>query len=249
MAVGRLYERVANDLATSIAGGRYAIGARLPSERELALQYKVSRPTIREAMIALEVDGLVEVITGSGVYVRATHRRNDQRSARDIGPFELLEARAVLEGEAAALAAQHITAEVLDQLDALLHEMKAENARDVVMSEDADQRFHLTIAQATNNSAMQHVVEELWRARNHSLESVKFLEKARAEGIKPRIDEHAAIVDALRARDPQAARNAMRAHLRGVADVVFAATEAEAMERARAEISRQRQRFTINGSM
>lgn len=249
MAEKRLYERVAEALATRIAAGEFPVGARLPSERELAQLHGVSRPTIREAMIALEVDGLVEVITGSGVYVRARTRRGNERASMDIGPFELLEARAVLEGEAAALAARHIGEEDLSNLDALLEEMAAENARDVVMSEDADRRFHLTIARATRNSAMQHVVEELWRARNHSLQSVKFLEKARAEGIKPRIDEHAAIVAALRARDPNAARNAMRTHLRGVADMVFAATEAEALERARAEIAEQRQRFTLDGSL
>ena len=65
----RLYERIARTLATSIAAGEYKVGQRLPSERELATHFDVSRPTVREAIIALELDRLVEVRTGSGVYV------------------------------------------------------------------------------------------------------------------------------------------------------------------------------------
>ncbi len=246
MAHKRLYERVAEILAEQILRGDYRIDERMPSERELAEQYGVSRPTIREAMIALEVDGLVEVCTGSGVYVRALTRRHGKAAPMDIGPFELLEARALVEGEAAALAAAQITDPLLDALEALVREMEAENARDVVMSEDADRRFHLTIAEATNNSAMLHVVTELWDARSRSLQSVAFLQKVRAEGIKPRIDEHAAILSALRRRDPAAARTAMRAHLHGVADMVFAATEAEAVERARDEAADKRRRFRVD---
>lgn len=245
MAQQRLYERVADDLARQILGGAFEVGARLPSERLLAEQYDVSRPTIREAVIALEVDGLVEVMTGSGVYVRATTRANGRAAPMDIGPFELLEARAAIEGESAALAALRISDSQLRSLTVLVEEMAAENKRDVVMSEDADRRFHLAIAEATQNSAIMHVVTELWDARERSLQSVKFLQKARAEGVKPRIDEHAAIVDALTTRDPERARQAMRRHLEGVADMVFAATEAEAVERARAQVAAARNRYRV----
>lgn len=245
MIARRLYERVAHAVASEIMSGRYRIGERLPSERDMAVLYKVSRPTVREAMIALEVDGLVEMATGSGVFVRSLRRNRGVAGPADVGPFELLEARARIEGEAAAMAAKHITEEELAVLEALVAEMEAENARDVVMSEDADQRFHLTIAAATRNSAMEQVVRGLWDARNQSLQSVRFIEKVRAAGVKPRIEEHAAILAALRSRDPRAARHAMRAHLRGVADMVFEATEAEAMERIRAEIAGERRRFQL----
>jgi DNA-binding FadR family transcriptional regulator len=245
MAGKRLYETVAEALASRILNAEFEIGARLPSERELAELFGVSRPTVREAMIALEVDGLVEVMTGSGVYVRALRRRGGKAARVDIGPFELLEARALVEAEAAALAATQIDEETLRELEALVREMEAENARDVVMSEDADRRFHLAIAAATNNSAMLHVVTELWDARQRSPQTQRFLEKVRAEGIKPRIDEHAAILEALRTRDPKAARQAMRSHLHGVADMVLAATEAEVFERARAEIAETRRKFRV----
>ena len=249
MAVKRLYVKLAESVAADILGGAYAVGDRLPSERDLAAAFGVSRQTVREAMIALEVDGLIEVITGSGNYVKALRRKDGVAARLDVGPFELLEARAHVEGEAAAMAALHITDDELAGLEILVAEMEAENERDVIMSEDADHRFHVAIAVATQDSGMVHMVEELWRARHHSLQSVKFLERTRAEGIKPRIDEHAAIVDALRSRKPDAARNAMRVHLRGVVDMVFKATEAEAMERTRAELEEQRKRFGFGDSV
>lgn len=242
----RLYEKVTNELARQILRGDYELDERLPAERILAERFGVSRPTIREAMIALEVDGLVEVCTGSGVYVRALERRG-RAAPKDVGPFELLEARALVEGEAAALAATQISDEEVAELEALLAEMEAENARDVFMSEDADHRFHMTIARSTKNSAMEHVVGELWQRRNKSMQTVKFLEKSRAEGVKPRIDEHAAIVRALKSGDPNAARAAMRTHLHGVADMLFAATEAEAVEKARAEVAEERKKYRVVG--
>jgi len=245
MAGRRLYERIAETLSGEIIAGNHKIGQRLPSERELSSRFNVSRPTIREALIALEVDGLVEVVTGSGVYIRSLRRRSGGAAPRDVGPFELLEARALIESEAAALAAQHITQSELRELECLVEEMEAENRRDVVMSEDADRRFHMTIAAATKNSAMEQAVESLWEARNQSLQNVRFLEKVRAEGVTPRIDEHVAILNALKSHDAVAARSAMRAHLRGVADMVFKATEAEALERVRAEIAGERRRFQL----
>lgn len=245
MSSKRLYERVARALSTEILSGMHTIGARMPSERELATRFKVSRPTIREALIALEVDGLVEVVTGSGVYVKSYTRKTGTPAPMDIGPFELLEARARVESEAAALAARHISDEAIAKLETLIAEMEEANSRDVVLSEDADRRFHLTIAEATRNSAMVYVVEALWGVRKRSLQTIKLLEKVRAEGIKPRIDEHRRILEALRCRDPDRARKVMREHLQGVAEMVLKATEAEVYERTKAEAAETRQRYMI----
>lgn len=240
----RLYERVAKDLASQLAEGRYAVGQRLPSERDLAQTYSVSRPTIREAIIALELDGLVEVRLGSGVYVKAQTPNEGQAGATDIGPFELLEARRAIEAEACAMAAKRITNEELDQLDGLVAEMQAENARDVDRSEDADKRFHMLIAASTQNSAMIAAVELLWEARERSPQTKLMGEKAHAAGVIPRIDEHAAIVSALRARSPEDARDAMRRHLTRVLNSLLAATEVQEMEEARARIAATRDRYT-----
>lgn len=243
----RLYEQVASDLAGRIAGGEFKVGARLPSERDLAQSFGVSRPTIREAVIALELDGLVEVKMGSGVYVLARQPSGGKAAETDIGPFELLEARRAVEGEACALAATRMTDDIIHRLRALVDEMEDENARDVVMSEDADRRFHMTIAEATQNSAMVVAIKNLWDARSRSRQHQFLSEKVRAAGVKPRITEHAAIVEALNMRDGPAARAAMRDHLSRVIDALLEATESEAMEEARARVAAQRSRYTAGG--
>jgi len=241
----RLYERLSQDLAAKIAVGQYAVGQRLPAERHLAKTYEVSRPTVREAIIALEVDGLVEVKVGSGVYVIACEPQGAP-TEHDIGPFELLEARRAIEGEACALAASRISDECLDILEGLVAEMQAENARDIVMSEDADRRFHRLIAEATQNSALVAAVDMLWEARARSPQYQLLTSKTHAAGIKPRIDEHQVIVDALRGRDPSAARNAMQHHLSRVLESALQATEVREMELARARLQAQRERYAVS---
>ena len=98
----RIYERLARQLISELASGRYKAGERLPAERELAVEYQVSRPAVREAMIALEVQGLVEVRIGSGAYVRRLPGSSDREPGFHATAFEVTEARLLFEGEAAA---------------------------------------------------------------------------------------------------------------------------------------------------
>src|ERR1700735_3182305 len=105
----KLYRQVADSIMASIKSGDFKPGARLPSERDLAASFKVSRPTIREAMIALEIRGLVESRHGSGIYVTDHPPAQIGADDLDIGAFELTEARRLFEGEAAALAATTLT--------------------------------------------------------------------------------------------------------------------------------------------
>lgn len=241
---GRLYERVAAELAASIASGLYAVGRRLPAERELAQMFSVSRPTVREAIIALELDGLVEVRTGSGVYVLARHPKGGKPGATDVGPFELLEARHGFESEACALAAVRISDEELDRLEALAVEMDAEADRDFARAEEVDRRFHLLIAAASQNSVVLSTITGLWDARARSPQYQLLAAKAHAAGVGPRTDEHREIVAALRSRQPEAARRAMRQHLARVLESLLAATEVQEVERARAQIEATRQRYS-----
>src|SRR6202795_3495135 len=106
----RLYRQIADQIAALIEKGEYAAGQRLPPERDLAKQLGVSRPSVREALIALEVEGYVEVRVGSGVYVvgRGPGARAETLPA-DSGPFELIKARWLIEAECAALAARQAT--------------------------------------------------------------------------------------------------------------------------------------------
>lgn len=244
----KLYQQVAGAITVAIEQDRYVTGQRLPSERDLAEEFGVSRPTVREAMIALEIRGLVETRHGSGVYVTQV-RPTAPAPELDIGAFELTEARRQFEGEVCALAAATITNAELAQLEAILLEMIDENSFADFTGEAADRRFHVTIAQATRNAAMVMVVETLWDLRYGSPLCAAMLERARAVGVRPLIEDHRAILDALTARDAKSSREAMRMHLSHVIEDLLTATEVDALERARNDVAARRQELARRTSV
>ena len=237
----RLYQKLARDLFSDLVAGRYAVGDRLPAERELSVQYNVSRPAVREAMIALEVQGLIEVRIGSGAYVRKLPGETDAPGFT-VTAFELMEARLLIEGEAAALAAVHIREDELDELERLVAEIERENLMPGG-STHADQAFHMLIATATRNAVIRNQIEEMWRLRSTSPNCALLLEKARTANVQPVVEEHKAVLDALRARDPAAARAAMRGHMSAVINHLLFATEEEAIEAARRNVASTRERY------
>ena len=238
----RLYMNLARTLTAELVAGKYPVGSRLPAERELAVRFAVSRPTVREAIIALEVQGLVEVRVGSGAYVMRHPDDQDIPPGFAISAFELTEARLLIEGETAALAASQITDEEIAEIERLIEGIARENL-DPKGNERADRAFHLAIAGATRNSGLLGAVTTLWDLRESSAEAALLHEKARTANVRPVIDEHTAILDALRARDARAAREAMRAHLSGVIDSLLFATEERAVEEARSDVRRKRERY------
>lgn len=238
----RLYQRLARTLFEEMSAGTYAVGDRLPAERELSSLYGVSRPAVREAMIALEVQGYIEVRVGAGAYVRRLPGQND-RPGFAITAFELTEARMIFEGEAAAQAALHITPEELAELDALVDGIAAENEH-VEVTEEADRAFHFAIARATRNAAILQTIEHFWELRVTSPECALLHDKARRAMVRPVVEEHRAVVHALKRRDPGGARQAMRAHLAAVMEHLLFTTEAKAVEDARRAVASTRARYT-----
>jgi DNA-binding FadR family transcriptional regulator len=207
----RLYIKVAEQLSKLVHDGTIKPGERFPAERDLAEKLGVSRPTIREAMIALELSGIIEIRTGSGIYV--TKKKPTLDSAdKGVEPFEILEIRYILESEACALAATRITDEQIAQLKEVLREMEEEEKQEDA-SEKADWKFHTLIAEASQNSAIYSVINWLWELRNQSALSTAFLERIRKEGIHPSINDHRRIVEALEKRNPEKARMAMKVHI------------------------------------
>ena len=207
----RLYRQIADQIAALIEGGEYRAGQRIPPERHLAKQLGVSRPSVREALIALEVEGYVEVRMGSGVYVTG-RREGAALAAGGSGPFELIRARWMIESECAALAAKNATKAQVKAIEEALDEM--ESARDKgSMPLDADRAFHLRIAEATGNSALALVVQTLWDQRmgplflrlEHHYDSPALWTVA--------IKEHRDIAAAIARHDGGAARSAMRRHM------------------------------------
>jgi GntR family transcriptional repressor for pyruvate dehydrogenase complex len=214
----RLYRQIADQLRGLIRSGEFALGARLPPERELAAQLGVSRPSVREALIALEVEGLVEVRMGSGIYVRAI----DPAPALPVvdapfGPFEVIRARLVIEGELAALAARQRNVLQLQTLRGALVQM-ADDVASGVPPVRGDRLFHLTIAEAADIGPLLRTVAELFDERHNPLFHQLGHHFETAPTWRQALAEHQLVVDAIADGDADAARSAMHAHLQGSHD-------------------------------
>ena len=240
----RLYRNVMKKLERLIDGGECPPGGRLPPERELAERVEVSRPTVREALIALEALNRVEVKTGSGVYVLPPPPESSGLDL-SVSAFELTEARALIEGEAAALAATMITDEQLIELEKALHEMADESEDSDLISEVADQKFHQVISRATHNKMLSSVIDNLWYIRNNSPAVHKAYESICSTDSKALVQEHQGIYDALVRRDAAATRTAMHSHFSRILNKLIVADEAEQVEEARKRAIESRERFSL----
>ncbi|HEY9347561.1 MAG TPA: GntR family transcriptional regulator, partial [Inquilinus sp.] len=125
----KLYIQIAEQITAAIDSGEFRPGQQLPSERDLAQELGVSRPTVREALIALEVAGLVEVKVGVGAFVRAAARPGSALPEADHSALEIMQARALVEPELAALAARHITGEGRSELAGIVTAMRGQTVR------------------------------------------------------------------------------------------------------------------------
>ncbi|MEL6736833.1 MAG: FadR/GntR family transcriptional regulator [Pseudomonadota bacterium] len=240
----RLYYSIAERIKAMVMEGTYPPGSRLPGERDLAEELGVSRVTVREAQIALEAVGMLDIRVGSGVYV-VKPGTSDLNALPNVGAFELTEARSAIESEAAALAAVAITDEELDRLEAIVKRMAEDTDPDSPLEEDADRQFHMTVARATKNNAMLETVERLWRIRSEKPEVRRAYERICGMHPEMRLKEHTDIVAALRKRNPERARKAMRTHFKCIIEAMLSATEAEAIEEARRRTRESRERFLI----
>lgn len=212
----RLYRQIAGQIAALIDNGEYPVGSRLPAERELAASLGVSRTSVREAIISLEIAGVVDVRVGTGIFVikggvRGRPRESGVAGDAGPGPFELLAARKLVEGEIAALAAT--TARPADV--ALLRdcvERMAADIEDFAMRETTDREFHLGLAKATRNGSLAFVVEDLWNQRAELWRRTQQHFHTRSLAEKT-LRDHMAILKAVANRDPDSARIAMHRHL------------------------------------
>ncbi|MFT3718162.1 FadR/GntR family transcriptional regulator [Pseudorhodoferax sp.] len=218
----RSYLRLASQLLQLIAQGEIKVGERLLSERALAERFDVSRTSVREAMIALEIQGIVEVRGGSGIYVTqqpaaatASQPASPFIPASEPGPFELLRARCLIEAEIAGVAAESRKDADLDRIFISLTEMR-ENLDNKEANEAADQQFHLRIAESTGNSVLLQMVSALWaQARGPVWNKIEHHFHTPELRLASHAD-HQRIFKALVARDGAEARLAMRAHIERV---------------------------------
>jgi DNA-binding FadR family transcriptional regulator len=210
----RLYRQISNQLRELIVGGEFPVGSRLPSERDLSVQLGVSRPSLREALIALEVEGYIEVRMGSGIYVCEAPAQPPEGFdlSGEEGPLELIQARALLEGEVAAAAARLGKKRHFDAIRDAIDQMEAD-ALAGVKPLDADRLFHVRIAEATGNSVLVGVVRRMFDLRLGPLFDQLHSHFETPDVWAQAIAEHRDVLEALRAKDPERAREAMRHHM------------------------------------
>ncbi|HEY8050262.1 MAG TPA: FadR/GntR family transcriptional regulator [Ramlibacter sp.] len=208
-----MYRQIAGQLRTLIGQGEFTPGARLPAERDLARQLGVSRPSVREALIALEVEGIVEVRTGSGVFVlERKHRRAAMLPDNEWGPLELIRARRVIEGEIAAMAARQAKRKEIAAIRDAIELMRQDTERGIAPI-SGDKAFHTAIAEAAGNAVLLDTVHGFWKARRGPMFERLGDWFENVPSWRTAIAEHEAIHDAVRAHDAEGARAAMQAHM------------------------------------
>ncbi|MGL4243187.1 MAG: FadR/GntR family transcriptional regulator [Beijerinckiaceae bacterium] len=213
----RLYRQVADQLRQLIEGGAFAAAGRLPTERELAQRLEISRPTVREALIALEVDGLIDIRVGSGIYVLPISSKRPGRPAEGAptpigGPFEILNARALFEGAVAEAAARIATPADIRAIDAAIGEMRSV-AHPGPRTMALDRAFHVAVADILQNDAVTKTIGDLFdqRVTPYFAQLASYFEDAGSWSAA--VDEHQAVRDRIAANDSEGAGVAMRRHL------------------------------------
>jgi DNA-binding FadR family transcriptional regulator len=214
----KAYAKIVSQIKELINRGEYKIGEKLPPERELSAQFGVARPTVREALSALEILGIIEIQVGSGAYVRWVPDRDISTSFAELqkesSPIELLEARIPIEGVIAAQAAIKAPIEAIENLNQLSMEMEKDFS-DGDYQIEKDRLFHLKIAEATGN---MHFVEILKYFNTQMAQKiwVKYSEKNREipGRIERYIKNHRSILEAIEERDPERAQAMMEMHIK-----------------------------------
>ena len=243
MGKQRLYYTIADQIVELIDSGVFPPGSRLPAERDLAETFNVSRVSIREAEIALQAQGRLDIKVGSGAYV-LTGGSISPRGLPKVGTIELTEARALFEAESAALAAPIITDEVIAELEGYISIMSGK-LKSEMSPNDADEAFHNTIARATNNHAIMFVINSMWKMRRKASDrqiDYRYENSDREAGFL-------AIVEALKSRDSGAARTAMRVYFTRIIEALLMASEEKAYQELNRKVSESRSRYMLTKQM
>lgn len=211
----RLYEQIVEQIEASILKGALKPGDQLPAERELAIQFGVSRTAVREAVKALREKGLVEAYTGRGTFVRdgtsqAVRQSLDLmvRIGQQEGTLHLAQLRQMLEPEIAALAAKCIEPQLLSTMRDAVSVMDR-SLRDPDAYIEADLDFHLALAEAAGNPLVLSLIDSIVGLLREQRRGIFYVEGGPERGQF----HHKRILEAVEARDSNASRQAMLAHL------------------------------------
>ncbi|OEE86120.1 FCD domain-containing protein [Enterovibrio norvegicus] len=215
----RPYQEIGLVLRNELSDGQYQVGDRLPPERDIAERLDVSRTVVREAIIMLELENLVEVKKGSGVYILnipSASNSRDNEVSDEAGPFEMLQARQLLESNIAEFAATQVTPGDIVKMRAAL-ELERSELSSGNTGYNGDEEFHMSIAAATQNSVLVDMLKQSWERREQSPMWKKLHSRITTQGYRDEwLDDHARILAALQKKDPIAAKSAMWQHLENV---------------------------------
>jgi len=218
---------VAEQIVAAIKQNTFPVGSRLPSEFDLAEQMGVSRPSIREALSALQAVGLIETRSGSGNYVLRVPSSDDEQEAphlieSEAGCLEVMEARARLEPPVAALAAEKASKESISKLRAVIDTMRHQAQRGRFSSYfEADKSFHLALAAASGNRLITAALHPLINTMNHKLyrEFTHHYYLKNVADMEQVVALHSEIVDAIMQGIPEDAFNKMSEHWSRMQDI------------------------------
>ena len=213
----RLYEQIVQQIEDSILAGTLKAGDQLPSERDLAQKFGVSRTAVREAVKALREKGLVEAYSGRGTFItngtsQAIRQSLDwMMKVGQDGSLHLAEMRAILEPEIAALAATRAEEQQIAAMREAFQAMDR-SREDPVAFIEADLDFHLALAEAAANPLILSLIDSIVGLMREQRMRIFYVEGGPERGQY----HHKRILDAVEKRDADKARNAMRAHLQQV---------------------------------
>lgn len=217
----RIYEEIVEQIRLLVAEGHVKAGDRLPSERDLAERLQVSRASVREALSALEMMGLLEIRSGEGTYIKQVNIESVVAplawvlSMERDTVLELLEVRKILETQAVVLAAERIENEELQEIRESIEEMR----RDLQagrLGDASDHTFHYAVARATKNKILIKLMGAISDTMRQTLEASR-MKLYEENGVPERLyQEHEAIFKAIETRMPEEAQKLMLEHLQGV---------------------------------
>ncbi|GAA3710316.1 FadR/GntR family transcriptional regulator [Gordonia hankookensis] len=226
--VGRKYMQVVNQVLTSISAGRLSPGDRLPNERDLAVECGTSRPTVRDALLALELFGVVEIRRGSGCYIteRGHHLQNPALGLLDATPQDLLEARLHLEPTMARMCAGRLDLDQIRRLDALIDASDLGDADPVRERRfgsyfQLSQAFHSELAGYCGNSVIAGMTRQLVDVASHPMWALLNGSSATTNQSDVQADEHRQILEAIALGDEDGAAEAMIDHLSRIGGDLF----------------------------
>lgn len=227
------YQEIGRDLRQKIQSGHYPVNTRLPPERNIAETYGVSRTIIREALLMLELEGVVDIRQGSGVYVLRVPGEDAGEPAphdSEVGPFELLQARQLLESNIAAFAAKMATKMDIENLRRSLEQEQ----RDIITNERSvnnDKLFHELIAGATQNQMLLETAKSIWQRQESSALWQQLYSHIDTRSLRLRwLADHQNILVAMRRRDVMGSYQSMWQHMESVKNTLMEISDADAPE-------------------